>query len=62
VSYWQQKLKRNVERDAHNLQQLRHLGWRCLVVWECETNNPSRLRKRLQTVMTRFGNSPPHTL
>ena len=35
--YWGPKLKRNRERDAVNYAALERLGFRILVVWECET-------------------------
>jgi DNA mismatch endonuclease, patch repair protein len=44
--YWLPKLKKNVVRDRQNLRQLSRMGWRTLVVWECEINSPD-LRKRL---------------
>lgn len=34
--YWIPKFKRNVERDARNLEALRADGWRVHVIWECE--------------------------
>lgn len=37
--YWEPKLARNRERDTRNLEALRASGWRCLVVWECETKS-----------------------
>jgi DNA mismatch endonuclease (patch repair protein) len=36
VDYWQPKLARNRRRDRQNGRQLRQLGWRISVVWECE--------------------------
>src|SRR6476660_8647302 len=36
LSYWQPKLARNIARDTVNLQRLTMLGWRSLVVWECQ--------------------------
>lgn len=33
--YWSPKLARNVERDAHNRARLEALGWKSLIVWEC---------------------------
>lgn len=35
--YWLPKLRRNVERDAEDQRNLQELGWKVLVVWECET-------------------------
>lgn len=48
--YWLPKFAANVERDAHKEAQLRELGWRVLVVWECETKpkNIDALDRRLR--------------
>ncbi len=35
-SYWGPKLDRTVERDALNQKKLCDLGWRVVIVWECE--------------------------
>lgn len=48
--YWKAKLDRNVARDAEHLLRLKELGWKVLVVWECETNHAAKLRARI----TRF--------
>jgi DNA mismatch endonuclease, patch repair protein len=48
--YWRKKFDRNVERDRHNHVALRTLGWRVIVVWECElkaTDWISRVRAAL---------------
>lgn len=37
AAYWRAKLNGNKRRDARNLRSLRSLGWRVLVVWECQT-------------------------
>jgi DNA mismatch endonuclease (patch repair protein) len=47
TSYWTAKLDRNVARDAANRRRLRQLGWRVLVIWECELKDSERLRVRL---------------
>lgn len=36
VSYWRQKLARNVSRDKATRRELRRLGWRVLTIWECQ--------------------------
>lgn len=36
TDFWLLKRKKNQERDARQLQELEALGWRVLVVWECE--------------------------
>jgi DNA mismatch endonuclease, patch repair protein len=41
--FWNQKFGENVDRDRRNLRILRRLGWRVVVVWECETSDTLRL-------------------
>lgn len=36
VRFWKEKFDRNVARDELNLSEIRRLGWRTIVVWECE--------------------------
>lgn len=36
VAYWREKLEANKRRDDNNLRRLNELGWRVLVVWECQ--------------------------
>jgi len=36
--YWEEKLKRNINRDYANLQQLKDMGWKVITIWECEIN------------------------
>jgi DNA mismatch endonuclease (patch repair protein) len=47
VQYWGPKLERNMRRDQENGRELRKLGWRVCVVWECETKAATRLSRRL---------------
>ena len=46
--YWLPKFEANVERDARKEAQLRELGWRVLVMWECETKSLEALEARLR--------------
>lgn len=48
LEYWLPKFEANVERDARKEAQLRELGWRILVVWECETKSLEALESRLR--------------
>lgn len=47
VQYWGPKLERNMLRDRENGRELRKLGWRVCVIWECETKAAARLSRRL---------------
>lgn len=43
TEWWQAKLEGNAERDARRQAELRELGWKVLVVWECELKNASEV-------------------
>lgn len=48
-AFWREKFQRNVERDNRKLRELRRLGWRVLVVWECRlASNPESVVKRIK--------------
>ena len=51
--YWIPKLERNVQRDEENRQKLKELGWQALVVWECETEEVAKLRRRLRRFLAK---------
>ena len=40
--YWEPKLLKNVKRDKLNRAQLEALGWKVLIVWECELKKSKR--------------------
>lgn len=45
--YWEPKIDATRRRDARKRRQLQALGWRVLVVWECELKNPEKLANKL---------------
>ena len=48
LDYWQPKVDENKKRDRTKQEQLEELGWRVLVVWQCEIADIDILAKRLQ--------------
>ncbi|WP_444448534.1 very short patch repair endonuclease [Pseudomonas kurunegalensis] len=46
--FWIPKFEGNVARDARKEAQLQELGWRVLIVWECETRDLVALDVRLR--------------
>lgn len=46
--YWLPKFAKNIERDARKLRELEAMGWKVLVLWECETRHLDALRNRLE--------------
>ena len=41
--FWNAKFEENTARDNRNYAQLKELGWRVVVIWECETQSLSEL-------------------
>ncbi len=52
VEYWEAKLTNNQRRDRENLQALRSLGYRVLIVWECEIGSETRLKAKLRKFLS----------
>ncbi len=46
--YWKPKLARNIERDAEHLTELKTMGWKTMVIWECQTADERKLTLRLR--------------
>jgi DNA mismatch endonuclease, patch repair protein len=47
LNFWEPKLSGNRSRDLQNARKIRKAGWEILTIWECETKNTSRLRRKL---------------
>lgn len=49
IEFWLDKFEKNVARDQRNVVALQTLGWRVLVVWECDIKaDPSGTIKRVE--------------
>lgn len=55
-SWWKKKLEDNARRDSEVVFELRNLGWRILIVWECGFRRPKTNRaEALDTIAARAG-------
>ena len=48
TNFWQNKIDRNIKNDQLHTQLLIELGWKVIVIWECELS-----KKEFQTTMER---------
>jgi DNA mismatch endonuclease (patch repair protein) len=48
--FWSDKFRANVDRDRRVVSTLRRMGWRVIVVWECQTADRDPLRRRLKSL------------
>ncbi len=51
--YWRTKLRKNVRRDSANRLRLRKLGWRSIIVWECQAKKIEKQAGRLTRFLNR---------
>ncbi len=51
IDYWKPKLRSNTDRDAENLRRLKELGWKALVIWECETKDIDGLKETITSFL-----------
>lgn len=51
AGYWSAKIARNKARDAASLAALTAMGWRALIIWECESVDAVALDARLGTFL-----------
>ena len=49
--FWQTKLEGNKERDKQNRRKLNNLGWKVLVIWECQTKNPEKVINKISNFL-----------
>jgi DNA mismatch endonuclease (patch repair protein) len=48
MEFWRPKLEANRTRDVRNQRELSALGWRYLVIWECELRDRECLAMRIK--------------
>jgi DNA mismatch endonuclease, patch repair protein len=51
VDFWRAKLVGNRARDKQRQATLRNLGWKILVVWECELVHREQLKNKIATFL-----------
>lgn len=53
VEFWRNKIYSNIERDIKKTKQLTKLGWKVIIVWECELKN-DKLHDTLNQVIVKI--------
>ena len=56
TEWWKAKLEGNGERDKRKQQELEGLGWKVVVVWECELKNADRILEFKSQLHSRITN------
>lgn len=53
VEFWEDKFRRNVERDARKTEELISMGWTVVTVWECELKDVESVLRRIIPLLER---------
>lgn len=46
TDWWLNKINRNVENDAKALSELERLGWKIIIIWECDLK-PAKIKETI---------------
>lgn len=52
LDFWLPKLESNKIRDQKNQKLLRDMGWKFLVIWECEIGNQDKLKEKITNFLS----------
>ena len=56
--FWQEKFRSNVERDERQQRQLRDMGWRVAVIWECAVRPQTADQAAARLIQWLLGDAP----
>ena len=59
TEFWGKKIAYNIERDKRNYKKLEDLGWRVIIVWECEIRH-SDSQRSLELLKAKIINGEEH--
>lgn len=59
TEFWGKKFAYNIERDKRNYKKLEDLGWRVIIVWECEIRH-SDSQRSLELLKAKIINGEEH--
>ena len=54
VEFWKAKFEATRVRDAQRQERLKQMGWKVVVIWECEVGRPAELRERLERILENY--------
>lgn len=55
LDFWNAKFEANIARDRRNMVELKDLGWKVAIIWECETVDPRKLLAVVRRALTDLG-------
>jgi DNA mismatch endonuclease (patch repair protein) len=52
IEFWSNKIASNRARDTKVLEQLREMGWSCLVIWECQLGGMEKISSKIKEFLS----------
>ena len=46
--FWESKFKANVKRDLEIQEKIKNIGWKYVVIWECEARNIESIEEKIK--------------
>jgi len=50
--FWREKFQKNIQRDEKNRKLLEEMGWKVVVIWECQTKDEVRLQEQIDSIFS----------
>lgn len=54
TDFWLQKFEGNVRRDTANYARLTEMGWKVVILWQCEIGRPGTIERAADLLRARF--------
>ncbi len=54
TGYWNRKLDRNIQRDNKNVRKLRNVGWKVIILWECQIKRSDKWLNKFEKLTTQL--------
>lgn len=51
LDYWLPKLERTKQRDIKNQKDIEDIGWKYLVIWECQIDDTEKLKEKIKNFL-----------
>ncbi|MFH1288135.1 MAG: DNA mismatch endonuclease Vsr [bacterium] len=51
TAFWEAKFTYNMQRDLRHRRALKKLGWKTIIIWECELDKEEKLKNRIKRLL-----------
>jgi DNA mismatch endonuclease (patch repair protein) len=52
IEFWTRKINVNIMRDIKNINTLKRLGWKVIVIWQCQITTREKLNKTIKKLVS----------